>query len=52
MADDLRARRRVPVLSGYAPLSLPVHPLTAPGRLRAQKLQRFVDCVVEVLGSD
>ena len=39
-----------PVLAGYAPPALPVHLLTAPGRLRTQKLQSFVDYVVDVLG--
>lgn len=52
VADDLRAGRLVPVLPGYAPPSLPVHLLTAPGRLRTQKLQSFVDYVVEVLGGN
>lgn len=52
VADDLRAGRLVSVLPGYAPPSLPVHLLTAPGRLRTQKLQSFVDYVVEALGGD
>ncbi len=49
VAQDLLAGRLVPVLPGYAAPALPVHLLTAPGRLRTLKLQSFVD-YVEVLG--
>lgn len=48
--DDVQAGRLVPLLPGYAAPVLPVHLLTAPGRLRTQKLQSFVDYVVDVLG--
>lgn len=51
VADDVQAGRLVPVLPGYAPPALPVHLLTAPGRLRTQKLQSFVDYVVAALGA-
>lgn len=50
VADDVQAGRLVPVLPDYAPPTLPVHLVTAPGRLRTQKLQSFVDYVVNVLG--
>jgi len=38
------------VLPDYAAPALPVHLVTAPGRLRTQKLQSFLDYIVEVLG--
>ena len=47
LAGDLQAGR----LPGYAVPALPVHLVTAPGHLRPQKLQSFVDYVVEVLGA-
>lgn len=50
VAEDLKAERLVPVLPGYVAPALPVHLLTAPGRLRTQKLQSFVDYVVQTLG--
>lgn len=50
VAEDLKAERLVPVLPGYEAPALPVHLLTAPGRLRTQKLQSFVDYVVQALG--
>lgn len=50
VADDLQAGRLQPVLPGYAAPALPVHLVTAPGRLRTQKLQTFVDFVAGVLG--
>lgn len=50
VADDVQTGRLVPVLPDYAPPTLPVHLMTAPGRLRTQKLQSFVDYVVNVLG--
>ena len=50
VADDLLAGRLQAVLPGYAAPALPVHVVTAPGRLRTQKLQSFVDYVVDALG--
>lgn len=50
VGDDVRAGRLQPLLPGYTPPVLPVHLLTAPGRLRTQKLQSFVDYVVAALG--
>lgn len=52
VADDVQAGRLVPVLPDYAPPTLPVHLVTAPGRLRTQKLQSFVDFVVSALGAE
>ena len=49
VADDLRAGRLQPVLPGYVAPALPVHLVTALGRLRTQKLQSFVDYVVNML---
>lgn len=51
VAGDLQAGRLQAVLPGYGVPALPVHLVTAPGRLRTQKLQSFVDYVVEVLGA-
>lgn len=51
LAADLQAGRLHTVLPGYTPPALPVHLLTAPGRQRTQKLQSFVDFVVEKLGT-
>ena len=50
LADDLEAGRLQRLLPGYDVPALPVHLVTAPGRLRTQKLQSFVDYVVEKLG--
>ena len=50
VAEDLRAARLQVVLPDYTAPALPVHILTAQGRLRTQKLQSFVDYVVEFLG--
>lgn len=50
VADDLRAGCLQRVLPDYAAPALPVHLVTAPGRLRTQKLQSFLDYIVEVLG--
>ncbi|WP_313605745.1 LysR family transcriptional regulator [Comamonas jiangduensis] len=49
VAADVKAGRLIPILPGYIAPSLPVHLLTAPGRLRTQKLQSFVDYVVQTL---
>lgn len=50
VADDLRAGHLQMVLPGYVAPALPVHLVTAPGRLRTQKLQSFVDYIVELQG--
>lgn len=50
VAADLQAGRLVQVLPRYAAPALPVHVVTAPGRLRTHKLQSFVDYVVQALG--
>ena len=52
VAADLKAGRLMQILPSYVALALPVHLLTAPGRLRTQKLQSFVDYVVQTLGSE
>lgn len=50
VADDLRAGDLQRVLSAYKAPALPVHVVTAPGRSRSQKLQSFLDYIVDVLG--
>lgn len=50
VAGDVQAGRLIALLPGYTPPALPVNLLTAPGRLRTQKLQSFIDYVVNVLG--
>jgi DNA-binding transcriptional LysR family regulator len=50
VADDLRVGDLQRVLPAYKAPALPVHVVTAPGRLRSQKLQSFLDYIVDVLG--
>lgn len=50
VADDLQAGRLQALLPGYVVPALPVHLVTASGRLRTQKLQSFVDYVVATMG--
>lgn len=50
VAAEIKAGLLMPILPSYEPPSLPVHLLTAAGRLRTQKLQSFVDYIVQTLG--
>ena len=50
LADEPAAGRLVHVLPNWQAPPLPVHLMTAPGRLRPRKPRNFVELVVQRLG--